>query len=287
MRPPHISHAGEAPLIEDWNLLFRIYTPYNVPMETAWSIFFFVFGAIIGSFLNVIADRLPQDKSIVTPPSRCPGCHRRLSAADLIPVLSWLVLRGRCRTCGQKIPARVLWVELVTGLAFAYLFLHFGMTPVLWVSLLYAAFTIVIFIIDMEHQLILNNILLPAMAAALAVSLFSNQIELAPTLLNAVIGAVAGFGIFLIVYVVSRGGMGEGDVKLGALAGLITGWPNIIVAVIMSWIASGLVAIGLLALRRKGRREAIAFGPFLALSMFITFLWGTTLIDWYLGLFLN
>ena len=268
-------------------MLFGIYTTYNVPMETAWLIFFFVFGAIIGSFLNVIADRLPQDKSIVSPPSRCPGCDRRLSAADMIPVLSWLVLRGHCRTCGQTIPARVLWVELVTGLAFALLFLHFGMTPVLWVSLLYAAFTIVIFIIDMEHQLILNSILLPAMAVALAVSFFSNQIELAPTLLNAVIGAAAGFGIFLVVYIVSRGGMGEGDVKLGALAGLITGWPNIIVAVILSWIASGLVAIGLLGLRRKGRREAIAFGPFLALSMFITFLWGTPFIDWYLGLFLN
>lgn len=256
-------------------------------METAYAIIFFAFGAVIGSFLNVMADRMPGEQSIVTPPSRCPGCDRRLSVTDMIPIVSWLALKGRCRTCGVKIPSRIFWVEAVTGLAFAFLYLHFGLTPVLWVGLFYAAVTIVIFVIDMEHQLILNNILMPAMAVALLISLFSSQIELTPTLLNAVIGAVAGFGIFLVVYIVSRGGMGEGDIKLGALAGLITGWPNVVVAVILSWIASGLVAFWLLACRRKGRREAIAFGPFLALSMFITFLWGSQIIDWYLGLFLN
>lgn len=256
-------------------------------METAYAIIFFIFGSVIGSFLNVMADRMPGEQSIVTPPSRCSGCNRRLTVTDMIPIVSWLALKGRCRSCGVKIPGRVLWVEAVTGLAFAFLYLYFGLTPVLWVGLFYAAVTIVIFVIDLEHQLILNNILMPAMVVALLISLFSGQIELAPTFLNAVIGAVAGLGIFLVVYIVSRGGMGEGDVKLGALAGLITGWPNIIVAVILSWIASGLVAIGLLAFRRKGRREAIAFGPFLALSMFITFLWGEPLIDWYLGLFLN
>ncbi|MDV2989775.1 MAG: prepilin peptidase [Dehalogenimonas sp.] len=256
-------------------------------MESAYAIVFFIFGTVIGSFLNVMADRMPGEQSIVTPPSRCPGCSRRLSVTDMIPVISWLALKGRCRTCGEKIPARVFWVETVTGLAFAFLYLYFGLTPELWVGLFYAAVTIVIFVIDLEHQLILNNILMPAMGIALLISLFAGQIDLAPTFLNAVIGAVAGFGIFLVVYIVSRGGMGEGDVKLGALAGLITGWPNVIVAVILSWIASGLVAIGLLAFRRKGRREAIAFGPFLALAMFITFLWGSQLIDWYLGLFLN
>ncbi|MEN8613687.1 prepilin peptidase [Dehalogenimonas sp. THU2] len=256
-------------------------------METAYAIIFFMFGAVIGSFLNVLADRLPHDKSVVMPPSKCPGCSRRLTPADMIPVLSWLVLRGRCRTCGEKIPARVFWVEAITGLTFAFLYLYFGLTPVLWAALFYAAVTVVIFVIDMEHQLILNNILLPAMAVALSISLFSGQIDLAPTPLNAGIGAAAGFGIFLLVYIVSRGGMGEGDVKLGALAGLMTGWPNIIVAVIMSWIASGLVAIAFLTLRRKGRREAIAFGPFLALAMFITFLWGDQIIDWYLGFFLK
>ena len=137
-------------------------TPKYPSMEIAYAILFFMFGAVIGSFLNVMADRLPQEKSIVTPPSRCPGCNRRLSAADMIPVLSWLVLRGRCRTCSEKIPARVFWVEAVTGLAFAFLYLHFGLVPLLFVGLFYAAVTIVIFVIDMEHQLILNNILFPA-----------------------------------------------------------------------------------------------------------------------------
>lgn len=256
-------------------------------MEIAYAIVFFIFGTIIGSFINVLADRLPQEKSVIAPPSRCPGCGRRLSVADLIPILSWLLLHGRCRTCSEKIPPRVFWVELITGLAFGLLYLHFGLVPLLWIGLLYAAITIVIFVIDMEHQLILNNILLPAMLVAVVISLFSAQLDLVPNLLSAVIGAVAGFIIFLIVYIVSRGGMGEGDVKLAALAGLITGWPNIIAAVIISWVGSGLVAIGLLLFRRKGRREAIAFGPFLALAMFITFLWGDSIIDWYLGLFLS
>jgi leader peptidase (prepilin peptidase)/N-methyltransferase len=256
-------------------------------MEIAYAIIFAAFGAVIGSFLNVLCDRLPQEQSVVTPPSRCPGCSRRLTALDMIPIFSWLALRGRCRTCGEKIPQRVFWVELVTAAAFAGLYLNFGFSLTLWVGLLYAAFTIVIFIIDMEHQLILNGVLVPAMVLALGVSLFHSRIDLAPDLLHALIGAAAGFGIFLLVYVVSRGGMGEGDVKLGAFAGLVTGWPNIIAAVIMSWIAGGLVAIGLLLLRRKGRREAIAFGPFLALSAFVTFLWGQKLIDWYLGIFIH
>lgn len=256
-------------------------------METAYAAVFFIFGTVIGSFLNVLADRLPQEQSVISPPSRCPACQRRLSVTDMIPVISWLALRGRCRTCDEKIPARVFWVEAATGLIFAYLYLYIGLSPLLWVGLFYAAVMVVIFVIDLEHQLILNNILTPAIIAAVVISLFSGQIESVPSFLNAVIGAVAGFGIFLLVYIVSRGGMGEGDVKLGALAGAITGWPNVIVAVILSWVASGLVAIALLAFRRKGRREAIAFGPFLALSTLVTFLWGSQLIDWYLGLFLN
>ena len=253
-------------------------------MDIAYAAVFSIFGAVIGSFLNVLCDRLPQGESVVTPPSKCPGCKRRLTALDMIPIFSWLALSGRCRTCGEKIPSRVFWVELITAAAFGGLYLSFGLSLTLWVGLLYAAFTIVIFVIDMEHQLILNGILLPAMVLALGVSLLNSRIDLAPTLLNAVIGGVVGF---VMVYIISRGGMGEGDVKLGAFAGLVAGWPNIIAAVIMSWILGGLVAIGLLLLRRKGRREAIAFGPFLALTTFITFLWGEKLIDWYLGFFLT
>jgi leader peptidase (prepilin peptidase) / N-methyltransferase len=254
-------------------------------MEIAYAIFFALFGAVIGSFLNVLCDRLPQEQSVVTPPSRCPGCSRRLTPLDMIPIFSWLALRGKCRTCGEHIPSRVFWVELVTAVAFAALYLYFGFSATLWVSLIYAAFTIVIFVIDMEHQLILNGILIAACVMAIVVSLFHSQIALSPNLLHAIIGGVVGFLIFLVVYVVSQGGMGEGDVKLGAFAGLVTGWPNIIAAVIMSWILGGLVAIGLLVFRRKGRKEAIAFGPFLALTTFITFLWGHQLIDWYLGIF--
>ena len=254
-------------------------------MEIAYAIIFAAFGAVIGSFLNVLCDRLPHEQSVVAPPSRCPGCGRRLTPLDMVPILSWLVLRGRCRTCGEHIPQRVFWVELVTALAFAGLYLYFGFSATLWLSLVYAAFTIVIFVIDMEHQLILNGILIAASIVAVVASLFHSQIDLSPNLLHALVGGAVGFLIFLVVYVVSRGGMGEGDVKLGAFAGLVTGWPNIIAAVIMSWILGGLVAMALLVFRRKGRKEAIPFVPFLALTPFITFLWGNQLIDWYLGIF--
>ena len=255
-------------------------------MDIAYAGIFTLFGAVIGSFLNVLCDRLPQGQSVVTPPSRCPGCARRLSALDMIPIFSWLVLRGRCRTCGERIPQRVFWVELITAAAFGLLYLNFGLSLTLWIGLLYACVTIVIFVIDMEHQLILNGILIPAMALALGVSFLHNQIDLAPAPLMAVIGGAAGFIIFLLVYIISRGGMGEGDVKLGAFAGLVTGWPNVIAAIILSWIVGGVAAIGLLAFRRKGRREAIAFGPFLALTTFLIFLWGDKLINWYLGWFI-
>ncbi len=255
-------------------------------MDIAYVGIFALFGAVIGSFLNVLCDRLPQGESVVAPPSKCPGCARRLSALDMVPIVSWLVLRGRCRTCGESIPQRVFWVEIITAAAFGALYLNFGLSLTLWVGLLYACITIVIFVIDMEHQLILNGILIPAMVLALGVSLLHSRIDLAPTPLMAVIGGAAGFVIFLLVYIISRGGMGEGDVKLGAFAGLVTGWPNVIAAVILSWVAGGVAAVALLVLRRKGRREAIAFGPFLALTTFITFLWGEQMIDWYLGLFL-
>ncbi|PPD58620.1 prepilin peptidase [Dehalogenimonas etheniformans] len=259
-------------------------------MEIAYAVIFALFGAVIGSFLNVLCDRLPQEQSVVAPPSRCPGCGRRLTPLDMIPIISWLALRGRCRTCGETIPQRVFWVELVTALAFAGLYLYFGFTPDLLLSLAYFSLLLVIFVIDFEQQLVLPTIVIGGILIGFVASFFTSELTMVSSLGSALIGGLVGAAVYFMVRLGANAyykqeAMGIGDIWLGALAGVITGWPNIIAAVLLSWILGGIVAVILVAAKIKRGREAIAFGPFLALTTFITFLWGNQIIDWYLGIF--
>jgi leader peptidase (prepilin peptidase)/N-methyltransferase len=254
---------------------------------------FALLGLVVGSFLNVCTDRLPHSKSIAYPPSHCQACQHKLAAKDLIPVFSYLRLRGRCRYCQTSIPRKLLWVELATGVIFALLYWHYGLSPELGVMAFYACLFIVIFVIDLEHSLILNKVVYPTMVVALLLSLIpqswlTQTIWLTPLIkpgiASAALGGAIGFVIFLLIAVVSRGGMGWGDVKLAALIGLATGFPLVFVAIIMGAILGGIVAVVLLVTRRRGRREMIPFGPFLAVAAMATLLWGSNILSWYLGL---
>ncbi len=271
-------------------------------MEAVLTVIFALLGTAIGSFLNVCIDRLPAGKSLAYPPSHCDSCQHRLSIIDLIPVFSYLWLRRRCRYCQTLIPRRVFWVELGTGLLFAFLYWQYWHNELSLAQLIvyafYSCLFIVLGVIDLEHQLILNKITFPAAVVAVIISAFqpppgivhislpwpgiANSIS---GIMNSLIGGVAGFVLFLIVALIFRGGMGWGDVKMAALIGLITGFPLVFVALFMGIVLGGLIGGVLLILGIKKRKEPVPFGPFLALATIVTLLWGSNILYWYLGFF--
>lgn len=258
-------------------------------MEAAIIVFFCLLGMIIASFLNVCIDRVPAHQSLVFPPSHCTACNRRLAFIDLIPIFSYLWLRGRCRYCGAAIPRRILWVELGTTALFGLACWRFGLSVELAIALFYSCIFIVLMVIDWERGLILNRIVVPAMVAAIVISaifsIFLPDIEIVPFIGRAAAGGGIGLALFFLIVIVSRGGMGWGDVKLAALIGLVFGFPLFFVALLIGVILGGVVAALLLLLKVKKRKEAIPFGPFLALASIITLLWGSGILDWYRGLF--
>jgi leader peptidase (prepilin peptidase)/N-methyltransferase len=254
-------------------------------VEIFYVIVFGILGAAIGSFLNVVIDRVPAGKSIVYPPSSCDACQHRLSGPDLFPVFSYLFLRGRCRYCQAKIPQRVFWVELGTGLLVAFLFWHFGWQWTLLTAIAYSGVLIVIAVIDLKHQLILNKIVYPVALVAMILNFFIRDLYSLHNFLFGLLGGAVGFLILFLPALIYSKGMGWGDVKMAALIGLMVGFPNVIVAVFGGIIIGGVIAIILLVTKTKTRKEGIPFGPYLSLGTIVTMLWGTQIIHWYLRLF--
>ena len=248
-------------------------------------------GLCMGSFLNVCIDRLPPGQSIIiNPPSHCSACNRKLGILDMVPLFSYLWLRGRCRYCRAPIPLRLPIVEGITGFLFAFLYWKFGLGMELGISLIYTSLLVVIFVIDLENQLVLDKVIYPGMALALAFSFFWPGLGAISSLgggaLGRVVSSLAGGALGLVVmalpFIIYHRGMGMGDIKLAALVGLMTGFPLVIVAVLLSWISGGLVAAILLILGIKKRKDPIPFAPFLATSAMITLLWGQAIWQWYL-----
>jgi leader peptidase (prepilin peptidase)/N-methyltransferase len=257
-----------------------------------------VLGLAVGSFLNVCIDRLPADESVVRLPSHCASCKRKLQWRYLVPVFSYLWLRGRCRYCGAHIPLRILLVELATAIIFGLLTWHYGLSPQLVMALIYACLFLITFVIDLERQLILYAVIFPAMALAFIFSFFWDGFGAYwPHIANAhldgmasaLLGGAMGLVFMILPYLISRmhygtEGMGQGDIYLAALIGLATGFPLVIVALIMGIIVGGVVAVSLLLLKLKKRKDPIPFGPFLAAAAMVTLIWGVQILDWYSGL---
>jgi len=244
-------------------------------------VIFSLLGTVIGSFINVCADRLPVGESLLRPASRCPACQHRLAITDLIPVFSYLWLRGRCRYCRAPIPQRVLAVELGMGLMFAFLWWRYGLTPELGIMSFYFCLLTIILVIDLEHGLILNKVVYPATGIALIIAAFTPDLGIVKGLMGGGLGLVVMFLLALLY----RGGIGWGDVKMAGLVGVMVGFPRVLVALLLAIVGGGLVAGILLASKVKGRREAIPFGPFLSLAAMVTLLWGGDIMTWYLGFF--
>ncbi len=239
---------------------------------------FTLLGLFVGSFVNVCIDRLPRGQSIINPPSHCFACNHKLGILDLVPLFSYLWLRGRCRYCRAPIPLRLPVVEGLTGLLFAFLYWKFGLNLELGISLVYACLLIVIFVIDLEHGLVLDKVIYPGMALALAFSFFWPGLGVISSLEGGALGLVA----MALPFIIYRRGMGMGDVKLGALVGLMSGYPLVLIALLLSVITGGLVAALLLIFRVKKRGDPIPFAPFLATAVMVTLLWGQAIYQWYL-----
>lgn len=250
-------------------------------MDILWIVILFILGLEIGSFLNVVIDRLPEDRSLIKPPSHCDNCGTRLKPIDLIPLVSYLWLRGRCRYCGTHLTQRIFWVELATGLSLALLWAKYDWSNDFWILAVYACLLIVIFVIDLNTQLILNKLTYPACVFALATVPLRDELTYIDWRDNVLIGGAVGFALLFLVVVLSRGGMGWGDVKMAALMGFALGFPIIFVGLMIGILCGGSIAAVLLILKRKGRKQAIPFGPFLAIGAMTALIWGNTIWDWY------
>jgi len=232
---------------------------------------------VIGSFLNVCIDRLPHNQSLVTPSSHCPVCQKRIPAYDMIPVISYLLLGGRCRNCKEQIPLRVFIVEVLTGLAFYLVWKRFGPSWESAVGSLYTSLLITIAFIDLEHHKVLNLLIIPAIVMSLLMIPLIHLTELWLFLA----GGLVGFAALFIIAYIAPGSMGMGDVKLVLFLGLISGFPEIILVLFLAFVLGGLTAGVLLLMKKIDRKDSIAFGPFLALAGFIVLLYGSHILDWW------
>jgi leader peptidase (prepilin peptidase)/N-methyltransferase len=236
-----------------------------------------VFGAAIGSFLNVVAYRVPRRESLVFPRSRCSGCQAEIAPYDNIPVVSWLVLRGRCRRCGVHISIRYPLIEALTAALFVVVGLHVGAEPELIPALLFTALMVAVAAIDLEHKIIPNRLTAPAAVAAVALWAVIDPSALPEHLIA---GAIAG-GAMLIVAVAYPAGMGMGDVKLAGVMGLYLG-KSVAPALFIGFAAGALVGMGIVAVRgAEARKQGVPFGPFLAFGGIVGLLVGPQIIDWY------
>ena len=235
----------------------------------------------LGSFLNVVAARLPEGRSLVSPPSSCGNCGTRVAWRDNVPVLSYLLLRGRCRSCGTQFGLRYLAVELLTAALVAACFLRFGLTADAFVAALFVSVLVVLSAIDVEHRILPDKIVLPSAALVLGA-----QIALHPGQSVEWVAASLGASLFLFLALLAYPrGMGMGDVKLCLLLGAMLGW-DVAVALMVGMLAALVPAFVLLA--RHGaaaRKMGIPFGPFLAFGAVIALFVGERLMDAYLGTF--
>ena len=242
-------------------------------------------GLVVGSFLNVCIHRIPRRESLVWPASHCTACNTPLAWFENVPIVSWLLLRGRCRTCGVRISSMYPIVELTTAIVFAGGVAVYGLSALLMVRLAFASALVVLFAIDLQHQILPNVITVPGVVAGFAASWF-----LPPGWLSSLIGAIAGGGILLAIaeaYYRVRGqeGLGMGDVKMLAMIGAFLGWPLMILTLVLASFAGSLVGVALLASRRGGMQAALPFGTFLALGALVAAVAGEPMLAWYLSFY--
>ena len=242
----------------------------------------FVFGAVLGSFLNVVIWRLPRGESLVSPPSRCPSCGAPVKPYDNIPILSWLLLRGRCRNCGARISARYPLVELLTAVLMALVPVFLGADEDVWIGFALVLILVPLTFIDLDHRILPNKITYPAVVVAIVLVAIFETGDLPEHLIA---GAAAFAFLFAAAWFYPKG-MGVGDVKLAGVMGLFLG-RNVAPALLVAFLLGTIVGIGVMARKgvAAGRKTAIPFGPFLAAGALVGLYVGDEIVDWYLDSF--
>ncbi len=238
-----------------------------------------VFGLVLGSFLNVVIARLPERRSLWAPRSACPGCGAQIAWYDNVPLLSFAVLRGRCRACAVPISWQYPLVEAITAALLAYAWREFGPTWEFGVAAVLLCALVAITAIDLRHQIIPDAITLPGILAGLTANVATRHLAWA----DVALGIALGGGVFFVVIVASGGGMGAGDMKLGAMLGAFLGWKIGLFALLAGVVVGGVWAGALMALGVRGRKDAIPFGPFLALGGAAALFWGEGVVQWYVA----
>lgn len=240
----------------------------------------FVFGLVFGSFFNVVGLRVPVKKSIVSPPSHCTTCQRLLTVLDLVPVLSFLLLCGKCRGCGQKISWIFPFMELVTGVLFTFAYWQLGFSAEFFVALLFISLLVIIVVSDVVYMMIPNKVLLFFLPLLFIGRLVS---PLMPSW-DSLLGAVVGFGILYSIAVLSRGGMGGGDIKLFFLIGLVLGTQESLLTLFLAAVIGMIVGVVVLRVRGQGKKTPMPFGPSIAFAAIIVYFYGDAISNWYLRL---
>jgi leader peptidase (prepilin peptidase) / N-methyltransferase len=253
-------------------------------LPVSFYIFSFIFGAVVGSFLNVCIYRLPKGESVVFPPSRCPGCGSRIPWYDNVPIFSYLLLRGRCRTCRAAISPQYPLVEAINGLLTLFLFMRFGLSFAFVVLFLFCSALVVITFIDLEHQIIPDAISLPGIIAGFAFSFFLPQLGWKDSLIGILVG---GGSLYLVatLYQLFTGkeGMGGGDIKLLAMMGAFFGWKAVPFIIFVSSLVGSVIGVTVMLVQKKDTKLAIPFGPFLAFGALLYIFFGRQVIHWYLN----
>jgi leader peptidase (prepilin peptidase)/N-methyltransferase len=242
-------------------------------------------GLAVGSFLNVCIHRLPRQESLASPGSRCPQCGAPLRWYDNIPLLSYIILGGRCRSCRAAISMMYPLVEFVTALVFLAAYFLFGPSPLLVARLVFACAMIVLFVVDLEHRILPNVITIPGIIAGFVFSLF-----LPPGWLGSLIGIVAGGGVLLLMAEMyyrfrKEEGLGMGDVKMLAMIGAFLGWKLMLVTLVLGSFLGSFIGIGMIALKKGDMKYALPFGTFLAIGAIVASVSGDAILQWYAGFY--
>ena len=237
--------------------------------------FAFIFGAVVGSFLNVCIFRLPAKTSIIKPLSQCPHCHHPIRFYDNIPIISFIVLRGKCRDCGEKISWRYPLVELITATLSLLLFLQFGPTLISLIFFIFTAVLIVITFIDLDHQIIPDVLTLPGIPVFFLLAIFVVKIPWLEALIGLLIGGGVLFAIaFVYELLTKHEGMGGGDIKLLAMIGGFLGWKSLIFILLFSSFSGAIVGIAAMIIKKQDMKYAVPFGPFLSAAAVAYLFWG-------------
>lgn len=249
-------------------------------MEYYWIFVFFLFGTILGSFYNVVGLRLPKGISFHKGRSFCPNCKRQLRAFELIPVLSFLIQKGACRHCQKKISFIYPVIELLTGILFAYSYIHFGLTLELITSLLLVSMSMILIVTDLSYMLIPNKILL----FFLPLFIVMRSVQPLEPWYDSLIGGIVGFSLIMMIILVSRGGMGAGDMKLFGVLGIILGWKLTLLTLFIAALLGALIGGLLIATKIISRRQPIPFGPYIIVGTFLSYYFGEQILTYYLNL---